>query len=100
MSNINELNININKAVVTTVTLKLGKEGLGVTVTGSLMTQDNREVSGFCFTTKQYSWDSENDIIVPPSLNLPAKEIFEMLTPVIYEKLNGAFPAIKAGKRK
>lgn len=95
MKKINELNININKAVITTVTLSLGEKGLGVNVSGSLMTSQGKVVSGFQFTTKQYSWDSENDIDVPLSINLPAKEIFEQLTPVIYEKLNGVFEAIK-----
>ena len=38
----------------------------------------------------------QNNIDVPLSINLPAKEIFEQLTPVVYEKLNGVFEAIKS----
>lgn len=95
MKKINELDININKAIITEVTLSLGDKGLSVAVTGGLYTSQLKKVSNFQFTTKQYSWDSENDIEVPVSINLPAKTIFEELTPVIYEKLNGIFEAIK-----
>lgn len=93
--NINELNININKAIITSVNLSLGEKGLAVSVEGGLYTSQLKKVSNFQFTTKQYSWNSENDIEVPVSINLPAKAIFEALTPVIYEKLNGVFEAIK-----
>jgi len=93
---INELNININKAVITSVTLTLGEKGLNVVVSGSLMTNQGKSVSNFQFTTKEYSWEQENNIDVPLSINLPAKEIFEQLTPVIYQKLNGVFEPIKS----
>ena len=96
MAKVNELNININKALITSVTLSLGEKGLSVNVSGSLMTAQGKSVSNFQFTTKEYSWDNENNIDVPLSINLPAKEIFEQLTPVVYEKLNGVFEAIKS----
>jgi len=95
MKKINELNININKAIVTEVTLSLEENGLSVNVIGGLFTDQGKKVSNFNFSTKKYSWDSDNDIEIPMSLNFPAKEIFETLTPIIYEKLNGAFQAIK-----
>ena len=95
MKKINELNINISTAVITSVTLSLGEEGLEVIVSGSLMTDSGQQVSNFQFNSKKYSWEKESEIEVPLSLNFPAKEIFEKLTPVIYEKLNGKFMAIK-----
>lgn len=99
MSKINELNINISKAIITDIELKLDEEkGLVVSVSGSLLTKENRPVSTFRYSSE--AWSDENKIEVPFDLNNPARTIFERMTPVIYEKLGNAFKPLPAPKNK
>ena len=95
---INELNITINKAVIEKVTLELKKEGLRVEVQGGLYTTQNKRLSSFDFDTN--GWSKESTIEVPAYINAPVKEIFEQLTPIIYEKFNGLCPSLKSGLKK
>lgn len=98
MSKINELNININKAVITEINLELNEEkGLVVSVTGALLTKENRKISEFRYSSE--AWNEDNKIEVPFDLNNPARTIFEHMTPVIYEKLGNAFKPLPAPKR-
>lgn len=97
MPKVNELNININKALIKEIQLKLGNDGLNVLVKGVLLTKDNREVSDFIFGS---DWYGDNKFEVPFELNNPAREIFERLTPIIYEKINGKYMSLGSGKKK
>jgi hypothetical protein len=99
MNKINELNIKINKAVITKVTIELDIETNEPTwtVQGALITSTNKKVSDFVFSSE--TWYSEDKRLkVPSYLHLPARDIFEAFTPVIYEKLGETFLALPQGK--
>lgn len=98
MSNkVNELNINITKAVITSVTLRLGDEGLLVEVSGSLLTDQGKKISSFNFANNH--WQDEMKFDLPFEINMPAKEIFKLLTPKVYAKINGEFRSLSSGKQ-
>ena len=96
MSKVNELNININKAVITSIDISLGNDGLEVEVNGSLLTKQGKRVSSFHFTTNH--WNDEDKLQVPMDIHNPARKIFEILTPVIYSKIEGEFKALPSPK--
>ncbi len=92
---VNELNINIKKALITDISLRLGDKGLEVDVTGSLLTESGKRVSSFSFRTNH--WNDEDKLEVPFEINEPARRIFELLTPAIYKRIEGEFKQLSAG---
>lgn len=98
MTKINELNINITKAVISSISVELGDEGAEWSVSGKLLTKENREISNFNFSSDSYSDDRK--IKIPVSMDIWARNMFETLTPVIYEKINGQFKALPEGKNE
>jgi len=95
MKKVNELNINITKAVISSITVELGDDGVVWRVNGKLLTKDGKEISTFNFSTDSYC-DSRK-IEVPISANVWARNMFEELTPVIYRKINGEFKSLSKG---
>ena len=98
---INEINITINKAVITSVTFKLNPEGeepLAVQVHGELLTDKNKRVTTFSYDSD--GWSEEQKFKVPVYFHAIAKEVFKQLTPIIYEKINGTFKALPEGKKE
>lgn len=101
MSKINEINIKINKAIITDVSFKLNmdeEKPLTVNVSGELIASTGKVVSTFNFYSD--GWLDEQKFEVPVSMHAIAQEVFEMLTPIIYEKINGTFKALPAGKKE
>jgi hypothetical protein len=97
MSRINELEIKITKAIITKVEIELGSKGKPeLTVYGQLLTDKGKKISTFMYGSN--AWETDNEIEFPLSLHLPAKEIFEKLTPIIYDKINGKFTMIEEEK--
>jgi hypothetical protein len=96
MKRINELNINISKAVITDIKLRLSKEGLEVEVYGDLITKTGKSISHFSFSTTH--WEEDQKLQVPMDIHNPARKIFEILTPVIYSKIEGEFKALPKGQ--
>jgi len=93
MTKINELNIVINKALITHVGIDLTEKGVQLDVRGELYTKAGKSISNFSFSTT--SWNDENKFDIPAYINAPIRQIFEDLTPIIYEKINGKAVAIK-----
>jgi hypothetical protein len=94
---VNELNIKVTKAVITSVTFQMEEEkGLVVNVHGSMFTDKGLKVSEFNFYSD--GWSEENKIVIPIDFHMKATDIFEKLTPIIYEKINGAFKSLPAPK--
>lgn len=97
MNKFNEVNISIKKALITKVSIELkeenGKPKPIFTVTGSLMTEQNKAVSDFYFSNEWYVGDDKK-IEIPVGLHLQVSDIFKILTPVVYEKLNDTYKQI------
>lgn len=99
MKRINELNIKINRAVITRVSVELDFETNkpSWTISGKLVTQQGIAISDFCFSSD--SWQDKNKIEVPSLADLSARGLFEIFTPVIMEKLGNMFKALPAPKK-
>lgn len=97
MSKINEINIRIDKALITNVELALGEHGLEVIVTGNLISDIGKKVTSFRYLSNH--WEDEEKLKIPFEMNGLARQIFELLTPSIYERINGEFKALPAGKK-
>ena len=95
---INELEIKVTKAIITKISIELDENKLQpeFEIQGSLISDKGRKVSSFIFYTGAYS--DTMKLEVPPTVNFPASELFKLLTPVIYEKINGVFKGIEAPK--
>jgi len=89
-----EIEINICKALITSVTIELkdyDKEPfIELTVRGNLMTRQNKVVSEFWYSNNKWISD-EKKIEVPLNLTLLTKDFFTELTPIIYRKLNDTY---------
>lgn len=92
---VNELNITIKKALIEEVHLSLKEDGLEVYIKGGMYTAHGKKVSEFTYSSEYYG---DNKFNVPLAINRPAREIFEMLTPVLYEKINGEYKYLGKGK--
>ncbi len=99
---VNEINIKINKAIVTSVTFKLNTDNaekpLAIQVYGELLTDKNKRVTTFSYDSD--GWRDDDKFNVPVTFHAIAKEVFEQLTPIVYEKINGAFKALPEGKKE
>ena len=100
MPNVNEINIKIDKAIITSVTFKLNtdnaEEPLAVQVYGELLTDKNKKVTSFSYDSD--GWSEDQKFEVPVTFHAIAKEVFQQLTPIIYEKINGTFKALPGKK--
>ena len=95
---INELNIKISKAVVEEVHISLDEtKGLIVYCKGGMYTDQNKKVADFQYGT---DWYGDAHIDVPAFINFPARQIFEALMPVVYEKIAGQYKALPPAKKK
>jgi len=96
MKKVNELEIKITKALITSISIDLDAQNNipNFTVSGQLITEQGQAISSFSFATNH--WKEDSTINVPMTIHNPAREIFELLTPVIYEKINGVFPKLSA----
>ncbi|MGH7204537.1 MAG: hypothetical protein ACREHC_08930 [Candidatus Levyibacteriota bacterium] len=96
MSKINEININIKKAVMTQINVELGKEGkVAISVKGQLLTEQGKPVSDFWFNNS--TWISEDrQIEIPTHVHMLIGDIFKEMTPLIYKKLNDSYKQLPA----
>lgn len=98
MSNVNEVNIKINKAIITSIEITL-KDGVAQwDVSGSLISTTGKEVSRFAYSSQH--WEDDKKIEVPVEGNLYGRSLFEMFTPIIVRHINGDFKQLPAGKKK
>lgn len=95
MNKLNEINIKITKAVITQITISLKDSEKGATfdITGELLTEGGKKVSTFYFETD--GWQKDRKIELPTYINLPARELFEAITPEVYKRINDSFPMLK-----
>jgi hypothetical protein len=103
MSKVNEIKININRAIITKVWIELGdmdeeQKVPHFTVFGWLLSDTGRKVSEFTFWSNMYNPDAK--IEIPLELHPHAGEIFRILQPVISKKFNNLYKALPAPKKK
>lgn len=99
MKQINELKIEINKAVITHIEIELKGEKPVWTIRGKLITKQGMAISGFYFSNE--TWISEDkQIEIPINANVLGRELFVNFTPVIMEKLGNMFKQLPKGKSK
>ena|SRR5438552_5644644 len=97
MNKLNEVNINIQKALISNVSIKLstsnGEPKATFDVSGSLLTREGRDVAGFSFSSQ--SWYSEDHKIdIKPEVHKLAADIFKLLNIEVYRKMNDIYPAL------
>jgi hypothetical protein len=93
MKKINEINITINKAVITKVSIEIKESGVVFDVFGKLVTDKGIAISDFCFSSEAW-YNKERQLDIPVSLHATAREVFEKLTPIVYTKINGVFASL------
>lgn len=100
MSKINEININIKKAIMTQLNVELGKEGkVDITIRGQLLTDQGKAVSDFWFNNGEYITD-EKKIVIPPNVHMLIGDIFKAMTPEIYKKMNDVYKQLPASTKE
>lgn len=97
MSKINEINIKITKAIVTSIGIELDDEKPKYTVKGWLVTEHGQRISEFMFWTDCYA--DTYKLEVPVEIHQIAAELFRNMTPVIYKKINGMYKELPAPKK-
>lgn len=97
MSKINEIEIKITKAIVTSIGIELEEEKPKYTVKGWLVSDHGVRISEFMFWSN--SWSDANKIEVPIDIHQLSADIFRSMTPVIYKKINGIHKQLPAPKK-
>lgn len=99
MKKVNELNIKINKAIITDIQVELKEENVVWTVRGKLITEQGMAISDFYFSND--SWmNKDKKISVPLEANSLGRKLFEAFTPEVLEKLGNMFTALPAPKEE
>lgn len=96
MSKINEIDIKITKAIVTSVGVELEGEEPKYTIKGWLVSEQGQRVSEFMFWSNSYG--DTNKIEIPVEMHQISAELFKVVTPVIYKKINGLYKQLPAPK--
>jgi len=101
MSKVNEIDIHIEKAIVTRVSIELKGDRPSYTISGALLTKQGLQVADFTFWDKDGNeWMSDDKLIrIHPTINFMVGDIFRELQPIITEKLNGVFTKLPAPKK-
>lgn len=99
MKKVNELNIKINKAVITKIMVELNPEKEEATwnVYGKLITDTGRSISDFGFSNDAW-YNKDKEIQVPLAANFNGRALFEIFTPIVLEKLGSEFKKLPAKK--
>lgn len=96
MSKVNEININIKKALMTSFDVELQDGGnVKLNVKGGLLTEQGKVVSDFWFSNSTWISDDKK-LEIPVKVHMLIGEIFKEMTPVIYQKLNDSYKALPA----
>lgn len=98
MKKVNELNIKINKAIITKIEVDLSNGEPAWTVSGQLITSTGHNISSFYFSTS--GWSEKNKIEAPVSVNYLGRSLFELFTPTVMEKIMGTFKSLPSGKKE
>jgi hypothetical protein len=97
MRKVNEINININRAVVKSISIDLTEDKVIWSVLGALLTKEGKEISTFSMTNNH--WDDSKNIEVPLEANVYAKELFKAFMPILYKQINGEFKSLPDVKK-
>lgn len=97
MKKVNELNITINKALITEINIRLSEDEVIWNVSGQLLTDKGLSISSFNFSN--LSWlDNDKKLSVSLEANILGKRLFESFTPEVLKKLGSTFMALPEGK--
>jgi hypothetical protein len=96
---INELNILINKAIVTSISVTIQENGEVLwEVSGKLISNNGVEVSNFRYYSK--SWDDKLKLKIPIEADMHGEALFKIFQQPIIEKINGVFKQLPKGENK
>jgi len=98
MSKINEIDIKITKAIVTSIGIELEEDQPKYTIKGWLVSENGLRVSEFMFWSNSYG--DQNKIEIPVEIHRFSADIFRAMTPVIYKKINGLYKQLPAPKHE
>lgn len=93
---INEIEVKITKAVITSVTVEIDKDEPVYTVSGNLLTEHGMKVSTFQFSNRDW-YSEQSKISIPYLVHAWSAEIFKALNPVVRDKINGMFKQLPSG---
>ena len=96
MKRVNEIDIKITKAIVTSIGIELDDDQPRYTVKGWLVSEHGLRVSEFMFWSNSYG--DTNKIEIPIEIHRYSAEIFKAMTPVIHKKINGMYKELPAPK--
>ena len=88
MKKINEIDIHIDKAVVTRISIELKENNKAEwIITASLITKNNKKLTEMHFGN--FHWDLEKNSTIPLEADMHARELFKLMQPVIINEING-----------
>lgn len=96
MKKLNELDIRINKAEITSIQIGIEDSGFTYEVRGKLIAENGLTISTFDFETDSYNNSMKFE--APMSALGASRELFEKITPVILQKISGTFARLGDGK--
>lgn len=96
MKRINELNISIDRAEVTSISIGLVDREWQMTISGNLISSTGQEVTSFNYSTN--TWSEKTKIEFPSSAMGLGAKLFEIAQPIIIKKIQGHFRALGAGE--
>jgi len=99
MKKINEVNIKIERAVITKINVELKENGKAEwMITASLLTKQGKKITEF--STGNYHWDEKEDCEIPVIADCLGRQLFETFMPIIIKKINGELMGLPEPKKK
>jgi hypothetical protein len=98
MAKINEINIKINRAIVTKISIELDEEKPTWWITGALISESGKKISEFGMSNSH--WDDSKNIEIPVEAQMLGRQLFEVFMPILRKQVDGEFKVLEDGKRK
>lgn len=93
---INEVDIRITRADITSVSIGLKEGEWQLFISGNLVSETGQEVTSFSYSSE--AWNDKTKIEVPMSVSGIGAALFQIVQPIIIEKIQGHFRSLESGE--
>jgi hypothetical protein len=93
---INEVDIRITRADITSVSIGLENGEWQLSISGNLVSETGQEVTSFSYSSN--GWNDKTKIEVPIAIPGIGAALFQIVQPLIIEKIQGHFRSLEAGE--
>lgn len=91
------LDIKIDKALVTGISISLSDNGVTYSVSGSLYSVTGKEITDFNFRSKH--WETDKELELPLDADVLGRRMFEVCQKAVIDHINGMALQLEGAKQ-